>query len=228
MLPDSNNSGWALSLQTLLDFAKAQGKPFAVPETGAGSSNGGHDVADEAAFPGWLAQTLAASGDKIAFVNLWDANAGGNFDFSSTGANKPGEAAAWAKSFGNTGAPMTASSTLPPAAASSSKPDTLTLNVSEDAWQGDAQFIVSVDGKQAGDVNTVTVSHAAGQSQDFTFHDFWGTGPHNVAVSFLNDAYGGTPQTDRNLYVNGATLNGHVNAEVLALLSNGTQSFAAS
>ena len=222
------SGGHNMSLQTLLDFAKAQGKPFAIPETGAGSSNGGHDVSDEAAFPGWLAQTLAASGDNIAFVNLWDANAGGNFDFSSPTANKPGEAAAWAKSFGNTGTTVAASPTIPGPAASGSAPDTLTLTVSEDAWQGDAQFIVSVDGKQAGGVNAATALHAAGQSQDFTFGDFWGAGPHNIAVSFLNDAYGGTPQTDRNLYVSGAAFDGHANAAALTFLSSGTQSFAAS
>jgi hypothetical protein len=229
-IPGTNDAsdGHNLSLQTLLDFAKAQGKPFAIPETGAGSSNGGHDVSDEAAFPGWLAQTLAASGNQIAFVNIWDANAGGNFDFSSASANKPGEAAAWAKSFGSSATPSAAVSAVPVAATPSSTPDTITLNVSEDAWQGDAQFIVSVDGKQAGGVNTATTSHAAGQGQDFTFSDFWGTGPHNVAVNFLNDAYAGTAQLDRNLYVNSATLNGHVNAEILSLPSNGTQSFTVS
>ena len=29
-----------------------------------------------------------------------------------------------------------------------------------------------------------------------------------VAVNFLNDAWGGTPATDRNLYVNAITYNG--------------------
>ena len=95
-----SSGGRNLSLQVLLDFAKAHGKPFAVPETGAGNSNGGHDVSDEGAFPQWLAQTLKASGDSIAFVNLWDSNADGNFLFSTSDANKPNEAAAWARYFG--------------------------------------------------------------------------------------------------------------------------------
>jgi len=220
-IPATNDAsnGHNLSLQTLLDFAKAQGKPFAIPETGAGSSNGGHDVSDEAAFPGWLAQTLAASGNDIAFVNIWDANAGGNFDFSSSTANKPGEAAAWAAGFGG----RNTAAAAPAAVAPNATQDTLTVTVSEDAWQGDAQFIVSVDGRQAGGVNTATASHAAGQGQDFTFRDFWGAGPHNVAITYLNDAYGGSPQADRNLYVNGAVYNGNVHAEVLALMVNGTQ-----
>lgn len=94
------SQGHDLNLQSLLDFAKSQGKPFAIPETGAGNSQGGHDVSDEAAFPLWLASTLKASGNVIAFVNIWDANADGNFLFSNSAAGKPGEAAAWAQGFG--------------------------------------------------------------------------------------------------------------------------------
>jgi hypothetical protein len=33
-------------------------------------------------------------------------------------------------------------------------------------------------------------------------------GTHTLAVSFVNDLYAGTPQTDRNLYVNEVDLNG--------------------
>jgi beta-glucanase (GH16 family) len=36
----------------------------------------------------------------------------------------------------------------------------------------------------------------------------WAAGNHNVQVDFLNDAWGGTAATDRNLYVDGATYNG--------------------
>ena len=83
------SDGHNLDLQTLLAFAKAQGKPLAVPETGAGNAAGGHDVADDPQWAQWLAQTLQASGDKISFVNLWDSNGGGNFEFSSSAAGKP-------------------------------------------------------------------------------------------------------------------------------------------
>ena len=50
-----SSGGHALSLDQLLAFAEAQGKPFAIPETGAGNSDGGTDVSDDAAFPQWLA-----------------------------------------------------------------------------------------------------------------------------------------------------------------------------
>jgi hypothetical protein len=94
--------GHSLSLTELLAFAASEGKPFALPETGAGNSDGGHDVGDDAAFPDWLAAALKASGDQIAFVNPWDSNGGGNYEFSFAGDDKPLEAAAWAADFGAT------------------------------------------------------------------------------------------------------------------------------
>ena len=206
------SSGHSFSLQNLLQFAAAQGKPVAIPETGAGNSNNGNDVADDAAFPQWLAQTLAASGDKVDFVNVWDSNGGGNYAFSPLGNAKPGEAAAWAQYFG---APTIVGS----------GPDTVQLLVSEDAWQGDAQFTVSVDGTQVGGTQTATASHAAQQMQTFDFEGNFGAGTHTVAVNFLNDAYGGSSSQDRNLYVDSASYDGTLASPgTLTLLSSGPQS----
>jgi len=85
--------------------------------------------------------------------------------------------------------------------------DTLALNLSEDAFQGDAQFIVSVDGKSLGAAQSVTAQHGAGASQAFTFTGQFGLGAHNLAVTFTNDLW--NPGVgDRNLYVNGATFDG--------------------
>jgi hypothetical protein len=42
----------------------------------------------------------------------------------------------------------------------------------------------------------------AGVTQDFIFKGDWAVGTHTVAVNFLNDANGGSPSLDRNLYVN--------------------------
>jgi hypothetical protein len=104
----------------------------------------------------------------------------------------------------------------------------LVLNVSEDAYLGDAQFAVAVDGKAMG-TYTATASHAAGQSQAITI-----TGiaesftPHDVAVTFLNDAGGGTTSADRNLYVNSIQFDGQtVPGATAALLSAGTDHFTA-
>lgn len=78
-------------------------------------------------------------------------------------------------------------------------PDTLVLHLSEDAWLGDAEFNVTVDGQAIGGTRVVTASHAAGQSQAVVLTGAWGAGAHTVGSTFLNDAWGGTPDTDRNL-----------------------------
>ena len=101
--------------------------------------------------------------------------------------------------------------------------DTLVLSISEDAYHGDAQFTVSVDGKQLGGTFTTTASHAAGVSQSFTFKGDWAVGTHAVAVNFLNDAYGGTAATDRNLYVNAISYDGTVTGQSAALMGPGHQ-----
>ena len=242
------SGGHSQSLTSLITFAEQHGKAFAIPETGAGNSDGGQSVADDAAFPQWLSQQLVAAqaaGETISFVNLWDSNGGGNYQFSSPSDNKPLEAAAWARYFGA----QTATAATPPAAPAAaapavvtppavapavvtpvtigSGPDTLALTMSEDAWQGDAQFTVTVDGKQIGGVQTTTATNAAGQSQIFNVLGTFGAGSHQVGVNFLNDAYGGSASMDRNLDVKSATIDGvAIQNSALSLLSQGIQSFA--
>ena len=141
--------------------------------------------------------------------------------------------------FGQLTAKYIASSALAQAAASTptaspavtigSGPNALILHLSEDAWMGDAQFSVSVDGVQVGGPQAVTALHSQGQSEAFSFADTFGAGTHQVAVTFLNDAYGGTPATDRNLYVDGITLDGAASPGATATLySSGTQTFSVS
>ena len=102
--------------------------------------------------------------------------------------------------------------------------DTLDLKVSEDAWNGDAQFTVAVDGQQIGGTLAALASHAAGVAQDFLVNGNFGSGQHTATVTFLNDAYGGSPATDRNLYVTGASYDGVAASGSLALYSGGSQS----
>jgi hypothetical protein len=75
--------------------------------------------------------------------------------------------------------------------------NSLTLSVSEDAYQGDAQYVVRVDGRQIGGTLTATASHADGQHDLITVRGDFGAGTHTATVDFLNDTYGGTPDTDR-------------------------------
>ena len=104
--------------------------------------------------------------------------------------------------------------------------DTLVLSMSEDAYQGDAQFTVAIDGKQLGGTFTTTALHAAAVRQNFTFKGDWAIGAHTVTVNFLNDASGGTAATDRNLYVNGLSYDGTATGQSAALMSAGPQSFS--
>ena len=103
----------------------------------------------------------------------------------------------------------------------------LVVNVSEDAYQGDAQFTIAVDGQQQGGVYTATASHSAGQSQAIALTNIAESfTPHDIAVTFLNDKWDGTPSTDRNLYVNGATFDSiNVPSASATLYSNGTTHF---
>lgn len=116
-------------------------------------------------------------------------------------------------------------------AAATAPVSNMTVNVSEDAWRGNAQFTVKVDGQQLGGIFTATALHSAGQSQAFSFAGITETlHPHDIAISFINDAWGGTAATDRNLYVNsiqfdGATIAGSVNKP---MYTTSTRDFTAS
>jgi hypothetical protein len=112
-----------------------------------------------------------------------------------------------------------------PTAITGSGADTLVLNISENAYQGDAQFTVSVDGKQLGGTFTASALQA---SQNFVFNGDFGSGQHTVTVNFLNDAWGGTSAADRNLYVNAITYNGTNTNQSAALLAQGPKTFAVS
>lgn len=102
----------------------------------------------------------------------------------------------------------------------------LQLKVSEDAWQGDAQFKVFVDNAQVGGIQTATALHKSGASQTVDLGPV-AAGPHTVSVEFVNDAWGGTPATDRNLIVDGGTNDGTAIAgSAFELDMNGRQSFS--
>jgi hypothetical protein len=104
--------------------------------------------------------------------------------------------------------------------------DTLTLHLSQDAWQGNAQFVLWIDGKAVTTPQDVTALHSAGAWEDLSFAGTFGTATHTIGIQFTNDAYGGTPSTDRNLYVNGIDVNGtHYGSGITALMSNGTANF---
>jgi hypothetical protein len=105
--------------------------------------------------------------------------------------------------------------------------DSIVLKISEDAYNGHAQYTISVDGKQVGTTLTASASHAAGQYDVITVKGDWAPGAHKVTVNFTNDAWGGSAATDRNLHVDGITYNGKTLATGEAdLLRNGPVDFA--
>lgn len=98
--------------------------------------------------------------------------------------------------------------------------DTITLTMAEDAYQGDANFTMTVDGQQSGGIFTVTADNRTA-TQDVVLKGNYGSGPHVVQVTFLNDQYGGGPQADRNLYVKQVTYDGITTRTETPLLSTG-------
>ena len=81
------------------------------------------------------------------------------------------------------GAPASAPAPTPTPVATSSTA-AIALHLSEDAWMGDAQFIVSVDGQQLGGVQTVSALHGLGQGQTFTYQGAFGIGAHDSGDQF--------------------------------------------
>ena len=102
----------------------------------------------------------------------------------------------------------------------------LVLGISEDAWQGHAQYVVSIDGQQAGGVRIASASHAQGHSEAVVLATVLQPGAHRIGVTLLNDAWGGSADSDRNLYLDSAALNGTtVQSAVLPLYRNETAYF---
>ncbi len=236
--PDANQwnptgTGSGFGMEDAIAFAKAHGKALAISESGAGSNGSTPGPNDDPAFPQWLASELdkaQSQGVKIDHVDIWDTTmSDGNWQF--TDGSKPLEAAAWAKYFGvNSGSSTSTTSTPAPAPVTTAPlpaTDTLQLSLSEDAWQGDAQCVITVDGKTVGGTVTVTASHAQGKTQTVSLSGQWGPGAHDVGIQFINDAWGGTAATDRNLYVGGVKLDGQAStAAPVAQMANGTAHMA--
>ncbi|MDR3530570.1 MAG: carbohydrate-binding domain-containing protein [Rhodopila sp.] len=115
-----------------------------------------------------------------------------------------------------------------------SGPDTLTLQMSEDPYQGDAQFTVAVDGKQVGGTFTTTAIQYEGQQQAFNLSGNWGSGAHTVTVTYLSDRIGAVnaqgqayDNQDQNLFVKGVSYDGvQAGGTPWELATDGSQDFS--
>ena len=97
----------------------------------------------------------------------------------------------------------------------------LTLTVSSDAYGGSAEFVVLVDGRQVGGTYSTQASHADGQHEDIVVQGTFAAHPDEVSVQFVNDLYGGSAETDRNLYVEGLSVGGQAFAGGVAVNTGG-------
>ena len=80
--------------------------------------------------------------------------------------------------------------------------------LSGDQYDGAPIARIAVDGTIVAE-QAVTADHSQGQWQDVVIQGPWaGDAAHDVTVTFLNDKWNGTPDTDRNLWYLGAELNG--------------------
>jgi hypothetical protein len=123
----------------------------------------------------------------------------------------------------NGGASFAVGGSTPTAAAPTDK---VTVTLSEDAYEGNAQFVLYIDGKAVTAPAVVSALHDANKSQGFTFTGNWGAGTHTIGIAFVNDAYGGSPSEDRNLYIDGVAVNGtSIYGGTKELYANGTDTF---
>jgi hypothetical protein len=186
-----------------------------------------HGISDSNVFTltgNW--SSAAAHQVQIQFIN--DAYGGTpttdrNLYVDSAAFNGAAASGSAATLYNDTTAGFTVGGTTPVASAPA---DTLTVQLAEDAWNGNAQFSLSIDGKQITTPQDVVASHADATWETFDFAGNLGAGPHTIGISFSNDAYGGTTSTDRNLYVGGLDINGqNYGSGVTALMANGTATF---
>jgi hypothetical protein len=102
----------------------------------------------------------------------------------------------------------------------------VTLDLSEDAWEGDTQFVLYVDGKAVTSPEVVSALHDAHATQSFSFSGNGQLGTPTIGVALVNHASGESAGTERNLYIDGVTVNGSdVFSGTKELSSNGIDNF---
>lgn len=108
-------------------------------------------------------------------------------------------------------------------AAPTAPPDRLKLAAYEQAYKGDCEFTVSLDGVELGGVQTVTGTQTSPQA--FTFSVNLPKGSHTVGVNFLNAVNEGVGK-QRALYLNGVMLSGVLRFGASIQVSGGDHKFS--
>ena len=83
-------------------------------------------------------------------------------------------------------------------------PHTLQLILTQDAYQENAQFSMSLDGMASGAISLSPVALTkSAHAEMFTWSGSITDRAHEIGVTFLNDAWGGSAGLDRNVHVMG-------------------------
>ncbi len=106
--------------------------------------------------------------------------------------------------------------------------DILKVGLSGDLWGDLPGFNVLLDGKNIGS-GRVAANEKLGQIEYINVHgDFSDGRSHTLVIQFYNDAWGGSSDTDRNLYVKSLALNDSDLNRSARLTQNGEASFVIS
>lgn len=208
-----HNTGLKRGLQYCRDFARARGKRLAVPEWGA---PGNRPDLNGARFIELMAAWFQAS--DCEFADYWNSTSA--YDGLLSDGQPSATAAALKKLYlegvGTTVPVPTPGPTPTPTPSPDLNPvmlyagtgnDVLVLRISQDYHKAAAQYTVRVDGIQIGSTFSASAKHGVA-SDTLTLRGEWAVGNHTAVITFLNDDWGGTAATDRNLYLDGASLNG--------------------
>ncbi len=106
-----------------------------------------------------------------------------------------------------------------------SGPDTIVLKVTQDFWKENAKYTIAVDGKAIGGTLAAEALRGSATPDTITLKGDWGASP-TLSVSFINDGWGGSAATDRNLLLAGVSLNGTDLGISTTFGTNGTKSFS--
>ena len=125
-------------------------------------------------------------------------------DTSSTGTSSSANPSSPVSGTQPSGTPIV-SSPVPSSSSMSvgSGADQLLLKISEFVYKDDAQFTVSVDGKQIGGTLTAHAAYTAGQSDLVSVRGDWSQGDHTISLNLLANA----ADPSRQIFLNGATYN---------------------
>lgn len=103
--------------------------------------------------------------------------------------------------------------------------DVLEFGISQNSYLGDAKYAIKIDGVQIGGVRTASALHGSTPESVRIQADLSDGWDHEVSVEFLNDAYDGTENSDRNLFVDYIVQNGIDLGHKGNLYSNGDADF---